>query len=97
MYGNELFSDETWHPVYLELGINFKILFQSQTILGLVLGLRLTMLCLRSSILLPGCQAVKRVLNYMTGLESHLHYGVLDQETSEEKFTYGMAAVFEKC
>ena len=55
------------------------------------------MLCLRSSILLPGCQAMKRVLNYMTGLKSQLHYGVLDQETSEEKFTYGMAAVFEKC
>ena len=35
MYRNELFSDETWHPVYLELGINFKILFQSQTIMGL--------------------------------------------------------------
>ena len=40
---------------------------------------------------------MKRVLNYMTGLESQLHYGVLDQETSEEKLTYRMAAVFEEC
>ena len=33
----------------------------------------------------------------MMGLESQLCYGVLNQETSEEKFNYGMAAVFEKC
>ena len=39
---------------------------------------------------------MKRVLNYMTGLESQLCNGVLNQETSEEKFTYGMAEVFEK-
>ena len=35
MNGNEQFSDETRHLVYLELGLNFQILFQSQTILGL--------------------------------------------------------------
>ena len=30
MYGYEQFSGETCHLVYLELGLNFQILFQSQ-------------------------------------------------------------------
>ena len=29
MYGNEKFSDQTCHLVYLELGLNFQILFES--------------------------------------------------------------------
>ena len=31
MYGYEQFSGETCHLVYLELGINFQLLFQSET------------------------------------------------------------------
>ena len=33
IYENEQFDDETCDPIYLELGLNIQILFQSQTML----------------------------------------------------------------
>ena len=86
-YGCEQFSGETCHLIYLELGLDF----QSQTMRCLrgVAESEVSdytgSLCLRSPTLFPYCQAMKRVLHYMRGLESQLYYGILNQETSLEK------------
>ena len=88
MCGNEQFSYETCHPVYLELGFNFQILFQSHIMLRLYdvaeseLSDEPCSLCLLSPTSLPCRQAIKRVLHYMMGLESQLCYGVMNQETA---------------
>ena len=97
MYKNEKFSN----LVYLELGFNFQISFQSPCSAcrrGRVRGLKLAMLPLfmQSHIigLLPSIE--KSFIFYDGFGKSALIRNFKPRNLSGEKFTYGMAVVFKK-
>ena len=89
--GNEKFSYQTCHLIYLELGFSFQIMF---TVIPFSLctvwqSLRFQInhapSVYSAPYLLPFHQAMRRVLHYMMGFESQLCYGAANQEISLEK------------
>ena len=90
MYGNEQFRDETCHLIYLELALNFQILFQSPcSTCGAWKSLRSQTNHAPSVYAVPLKSLLlsneKSYILLMMGLESQRCYRVLNQETALSK------------